>query len=790
MALSSPHPLPLRASGASGLPEVPAPGHGLDALLGLAVHVAGVPVAAVCVLEDGAARIIGVRGVRNDVVGQCSAFGAVVAAGGGLRLVEEPNLRDPLLKAASARAAVGIPVEIDDRIAGTLVLASPHPDAFATVEDETFEHLARVTGCALDMARETRRLAEQEAHYRAYFEQCFEGIWCYAFEPPVPTSLPPAEQLQLAFERGRLVSCNDAMARMYGFDAAEDLAADPLSRRIPLTGNGNLDVLEAFIENGYRSTDVETVEYDRYGRPHRFSNNVIGMVQDGAMTRVWGTQIDVTEQRAAEEALRESQRLLASISRNISDGIYRSTPDGQILYANEAMAHIFGYERPEDMIGSHAQAYYHDDSRRAELVRLSRQEHGFRNMEVEFVRQDGSVFWGLISCNATLDDEGGVEVFDGAIADITDYKRATEALRESEERYRSLVESHPEPILVSVAGRIVYLNAAAVEMYGAHAPEELLGRTIFEFLSAEDAALMEARRRLVESGQPTEPLEHRITRIDGQERYIETFSVPVLYEGARAAQTVVRDITQRRAYEQGLIEAKERALELARLKDAFLANMSHEIRTPLTSIIGFADVLASDVAPPEDNQEFAHLIRQSGERLMATLNSVLDLAQLEGGTLELTPTAFDAGGLARQVLDLFRIRAAERGLDLALDAPEALPVVLDAGALSRVLTNLVSNALKFTSEGGITVHLAADAETLTLRVEDTGIGISEDFLPHLFDEFQQESSGMTRGYEGSGLGLAITRRLVELMDGRIEVESEKGRGSVFTVSLPRHAVSG
>lgn len=275
----------------------------------------------------------------------------------------------------------------------------------------------------------------------------------------------------------------------------------------------------------------------------------------------------------------------------------------------------------------------------------------------------------------------------------------------------------------------------------------------------------------------------------GQLRHIAQHAVGIVEDGYLVGMwTAQTDITERKRFEQSLTESREDALELARLKSSFLADMSHEIRTPLTSIIGFADILIEEV--PEHHRELAQLIRQSGHRLMQTLNSVLDLARLEGDALNgttVTATAerFDVVALTRQVLDLFRLQATQRGLALTLTAPDA-PVFarLDAGALSRILTNLISNAIKFTPHGAVTVTVAeASEDRLEIQVADTGIGISDAFMTRIFDAFQQEGEGHPDP-KGSGLGLTITKRLVTLLQGSIEVESQKGHGTVFTVRLP------
>ncbi|HYE57107.1 MAG TPA: HAMP domain-containing sensor histidine kinase, partial [Rhodothermales bacterium] len=244
-------------------------------------------------------------------------------------------------------------------------------------------------------------------------------------------------------------------------------------------------------------------------------------------------------------------------------------------------------------------------------------------------------------------------------------------------------------------------------------------------------------------------------------------------------------VTERRQYEQGLVEAREWAEELAQLKSAFLANMSHEVRTPLAGIIGFAEVLEDELEGAQ--REAAALVRESGMRLLETLNSVLDLARLESDATELKLVPLDVRAEIEAVARLFGPTAERKGLTFDVRLPEGgapLRAMLDSAALHRVLANLVSNAIKFTDRGRITLEADRVNGHLALHVRDTGCGMSASFLPHVFEEFRQESSGLTRAHQGSGLGLAITKRLVDMLHGTITVESTVGLGTTFTVRFP------
>jgi PAS domain S-box-containing protein len=246
---------------------------------------------------------------------------------------------------------------------------------------------------------------------------------------------------------------------------------------------------------------------------------------------------------------------------------------------------------------------------------------------------------------------------------------------------------------------------------------------------------------------------------------------------------IIMDITARKEAEHELRVAKEEAEEMSRLKSAFLANVSHEIRTPLTSIIGFAEILADEV--PDAQQDQAEKIVMSGRRLMKTLDSVLDLSMIEAGEFSLQCRSFDFAEEVRQRADLLRPMAEQSDLDFKVDIPNTpTEVRLDPNCLDRILTNLVTNAIKFTEEGHIAVRVRPTPSAVILQVEDSGVGIDEAFLPDLFEAFKQESKGLQREHQGTGLGLSITKELVEMMDGEIEVDSQKGEGTLFTVRLP------
>ena len=377
---------------------------------------------------------------------------------------------------------------------------------------------------------------------------------------------------------------------------------------------------------------------------------------------------------------------------------------------------------------------------------------------------------------------GAVVVLAGALALVValrvQVRRRVAALRESEDRYETLVERASDAVLVhDLRGAVRHANRAARRALGLAdgvPPPPLLDLVA----PADRAAVREHLAQVARTGNAR--LDIRLGT-GGREFEVESQSVEV--GGGQQVLSLARDVSARRDYERGLIEAREQAEEAARAKSAFLASMSHEIRTPLTAVIGFAELLHHEV--DREHHDLVRAIMTGGKRLLATLNSVLDVASLDARRHTLRPSPVDLAAEVAEAVDLLRPLALERGLalDVALP-PEPVPALLDAGALDRIVTNLVGNAIKFTPQGAVTVGVERRGGSAVVWVEDTGVGIPEAFLPDLFTEFRQQSEGFGRSHEGTGLGLAITKRLVELMGGEIHVWSREGEGTRFEVTLP------
>jgi len=633
-------------------------------------------------------------------------------------------------------------------------------------------------------------------------------------------------------ETGTLL-CSDEMRRIFGWDEAADVTYETFletvhpadrpalrdARSAALNDEAPLDV-----EYRVRRADGEQRIVHERGEVHR---------EDAHPVRLTGTVLDITERKAMERELRENRMALAEAQEIARTGHLTIDLVGNTVHLSAECSDLLGLEAQVDHRVADLIQRVHPDDR--ERVR-----HAFARMHNEPVHEleyrlspkgTDAVHWFRERGRPVKDDSGETKRIFGVLTDVTEQKERARERRDRESKIEALyaatgrllessswneVAALIEELLINTfeypitsirlldTGELLPIRVSpqSRKLMPEHptypVEGDLLGSRAFrsgETVMIEDltkrspsldygalrsvAHVPLGDRGLLSIGSPTSA-------------GIDTFDLRLIEILAGNA-TGVLDRIER---EQELVQAKEAAEEASELKSAFLANMSHEIRTPLTSIIGFAEAIgenAPERASPNQNGRdvlhFASLIEKSGRRLLDTLNSVLDFSQLEAGSMQISPEPVDLGQEIADIVDLFRTRATDADVELRTQlATRPLPVYADPEALRRVLRNLVSNAVKFTDAGGtVTIRAASSNDVVQIEVEDTGIGIDPAFVPNLFDAFEQESTGSKRTHEGSGLGLAVAHRLVTLMHGRIDVETEKGAGTCFTVRLPQHA---
>ena len=390
-------------------------------------------------------------------------------------------------------------------------------------------------------------------------------------------------------------------------------------------------------------------------------------------------------------------------------------------------------------------------------------------------------------------------------------RQAEREARDSEQRFRILVEHAPEAILVYDLDldRFVDANTSAQQMLGM-SRETLLTCGPFDLYSSEQpdrlplALMVEEHLRRVMLGEPI-LVERNVRRADGSVFPCEVRLVRLPMEGRRLVRSGIVDISARKHSEQELLGYRDHLEELVqqrtaalsvavtqaqsanRAKSAFLANMSHELRTPLNSVIGFSQMMADSSSMFEEEKQNLAIINRAGHHLLTLINDILELSKIEAGRMQLQTAPVDLGGLLDDVLEMVRMRASDKGIALCLECSQVLPqVVLDGAKLRQVLLNLLSNALKFIAHGSVTLSLdcrpvAHEQVLLAFAVRDTGSGIAEADLERIFEPFVQADS--TAAHAGTGLGLTISRESVRLMHGDLRVESVLGQGSTFSFAL-------
>ena len=465
------------------------------------------------------------------------------------------------------------------------------------------------------------------------------------------------------------------------------------------------------------------------------------------------------------------------------DAVLVLDPDTEtVLDANGPACALYGVAR-EDFIGDSIKASSLNPVPGEAAAAHLLAHGGTVRFESVQRRRDGTPF--DVSISASLVRVGTRQVLLSVNRDVTERNRAQRALHESEERFRLLSETASDAILaLDESGTVVYANQALATIFG-HAPAALVGTALTRLMPERLRAAHEAgMARYVQTGQRRvqwDLVEAVGLRADGTEFPIAISFGEYARDGQRFFSGIIRDTSVQKAAEAGLVAAREAAEAAARLKSSLLANMSHEIRTPLTAVLGYAEILADEVAP--ELRGTVDVITRGAQRLLATLNAVLDLAQIESGKVCVAVEPVDLLAAAEAACAAAGPLAGAKRLGLTLGGA---PAVADAdrAAVGRVLAALVGNAVKFTDRGAVTVTVCAERGQAVVCVADTGAGIDPAFLPDAFDAFTQESVGHERTYEGNGLGLAIARDLVTLMGGEIAGESEKGVGSRFTVRFP------
>ncbi|MFO7446330.1 MAG: PAS domain S-box protein [Ignavibacteriaceae bacterium] len=493
-----------------------------------------------------------------------------------------------------------------------------------------------------------------------------------------------------------------------------------------------------------------------------------------------------------DRKLKENEKWLSTTMKSIGDGVIATDNAGKIKFMNPVAEELTGYKQEEAEGKKLTEVFVisNEDSKipvenPVNKVLMHGKTVGLANHTI-LTDKSGKVRFINDTASPILDEEGEITGVVLVFQDVTTKKIAEIALREQEESYRSLVESSIDAIYVLKGKRLLLVNKAWEELFGISKEEATSDNfDIMEIVAEESMNFILEKFNKNSPAAESSRYEMKAVSRNGNTIDLEVSVSRIWWKGEYAYQGVYRDITLRKMEEERLKYAIELAERSNRLKNEFLAHMSHEIRTPLNNILTFTSLLKEeleDKLPAELESTFS-IISNSAQRLIRTIESLLNLSRLQTGNYDAKYEAID---LHRDVLeDLtleFYLRASEKKIEIIYqNNSENSFVSGDSYSITQIFVNLIDNAIKYTPSGSVIIRLYNEDNSVIVEIEDSGIGISDEFLPNLFSPFTQEDSGNTRPYEGTGLGLALVKNYVDINNGSIGVESKKGSGTKFRI---------
>ena len=591
---------------------------------------------------------------------------------------------------------------------------------------------------------------------------------------------------------GGFVALNPAWENILGFSPSElrgngwDTLIHPEDRQETLTQIQKIQTGErerVTFENRFQCKDAsyKWLKWQATKPPEKHHCYVV--ISDVTLQRQLEAKVKESETRFQQLAVKHTEEsdLLHTLMENTPDHIYFKDKESRFIRINRSLADRFSLKNPAEAVRKtdfdfftreHAQQAYQDEQT---VITSGKPIEGKQEKETWPNEQDT---WVSTTKVPIRDRDGRIKGTCGISRDITEYYRAQQAVRDSEEKWRSLVESAPDIIsTMDLDCRVTFVNRLPSNL--ALTPQDVIGKSIFDFLAEEHhERLRDACTRVIETG---EVATYEVRGQMSGSWYASCLGA-IKSEGQMVGFVMTStDITE-------MQQAKETAEYASRAKSDFLANMSHELRTPLNAIIGFAEILRDELVGSinAEQRECVNDIHISGQHLLEMINDILDLSKIEAGKMALQLEKFSLVEAVEEVNAILTALAVKKHLNLTLRYNQDCRIEADRIKFKQIFYNLLSNAVKFTPEGGnVSTELEVNETEVCARVTDTGIGIAQADQAKLFAPFTQIDTSKSRRYGGTGLGLALTQRLIALHGGEISVRSEEGKGSKFTLRIPR-----
>jgi PAS domain S-box-containing protein len=724
-----------------------------------------------------------------------------------------------------------------------------------------------------------------------------------------------SEAIYVLDENGTFVDVNKGAEKMYQYSREELIGKNPQSVAAP--GLNDFEEVNRIMQSVFENGIPLSLEFWAVRKNGEIFPKDVVVNRGKRMGKdvLIVTARDISERKKTEKALKKSEDKLKTVFNLANSGIILADLEGNFLEFNNWWPNMLGYTSEEFRKVKNFGVTHPDDIEKSKfwLNKIKTGEIDKYQIEKRYLRKDKSIFWGESSVSAIKDKNNKITSTIGIVFDITERKLAEDSLRESEEKYRGLVENSPDGIVIYIDDKITYANDEAIRLIKAKNHEEVIGKSVLQFIHPDSKeSVIQRMKEVLMDDHASKIVEEKFISNGGETIYVEIKAIPTVFEHKNAVQVIIHDIserkrtqdkikqlsqaveqspvaivitnkigiieyvnpkfiettgyaldeilgknprilksghtstneykqlwqtitsgnewfgefhnkkkdgtlywesasispilnaqgltthyiaikediTERKLIEKQLIKAKEKAEESDRLKLAFLANMSHEIRTPMNGILGFTELLKEQGLSSDVQQEYIKIIRKSGKRMLNIINDIISISKVESGQIEVTLSETNVNEQIEYLQTFFKPEAAQKNIALFLTkklTSKDTFIKTDKEKVYAILTNLIKNALKFTNEGSIEFGCEKIGNYLEFFVKDTGLGISDSQKIIIFERFRQANDTVSRTHEGSGLGLAISKAYVEMLGGKLWVESEEGKGSTFYFTIPFHS---